>query len=423
MEIYCISLNHQNANVALREALAYSPENARIALARLGCGHNAVPKSIRELVILSTCNRVELYAVAGYPIYDQLESFLAETRAVPRESFSSALVRMQGEQAVAHLLHVAAGLQSIVLGEPQILGQVTSALGLAREQGASGKILNRLFQMAIHAGKRAHTETQISHNPASIASVAVRLISEVIPDLAASQIVVLGAGQMAELAVESLIKRGAENVQVVNRTIERAEAMALRWHGRAKTYEHLPETLENADILITSTGAPHTLIHADMVATALKARPQRPLVIMDIAVPRDVDADVGHLEGVHLYDMDALANNLKASLAKREREIPQVEGILAEEKARFMAFWSTLDVLPIIVAVRTKADHIRAQELAKTLQNFPGLSSDSEKKLEALTKAIVKKILHNPTVRLQAEANGPDAAEYASVARNLFGTD
>ncbi len=423
MELYCLSLNHQNASVALREALAYSPESARIALARLGCGHNDCPTPIRELVILSTCNRVELYAVAGSPIFEQLESFMAETRAMPREKFSSALERMQGEEAVAHLLQVAAGLKSIVLGEPQILGQVTGALGLAREQGASGKILNRLFQTAIHAGKRAHSESQISHNPASIASVAVKLVHRAIRDLSTAQIGVLGAGEMAELAVETLFKRGAEHVQVVNRTLERAEAMAERWHGEAKTYEHLPGAIADADILITSTGAPHTLIDSEMVADAMESRKQRPLVIMDIAVPRDVDAEVGDLEGVYLYDMDALAINLKASLAKREREVPQVEWILAEEQAKFMAFWNTLDVLPIIVAVRSEAERIREEELAKTLQHIPELPSDVEKQFEAMTKAIVKKILHNPTVRLQKEANGAHAAEYASVARNLFGTD
>jgi len=423
MDIYCLSLNHQNTSVAIREALAYSPENARIALARLGCGHNAQPNLIRELVILSTCNRVELYAVAGKPIYNELESFMSETRAVPREQFSTALERMQGEQAVEHLFRVAAGLHSIVLGEPQILGQVTTALGISREQGASGKILNRLFQAAIHAGKRAHSESQISHNPASIASVAVQLVHRSISDLSTAQIIVLGAGEMAELAVESLINRGAKHIQVVNRTLDRAEALAKRWHGGAKTYEQLPNVLMDADILITSTGAPHVLIHPEMVAEAMKSRQQAPLVIMDIAVPRDVDDGVGDLEGVFLYDMDTLASGLKDSLAKRQQEIPQVEVILQEEKERFMTFWHTLDVLPIIVAVRTEAERIREEELAKTMQNFPEISLHNEMHIEAMTKAIVKKILHNPTVRLQKEANGPDAVEYASVARNLFGTD
>jgi len=423
MEIYCLSLNYQNANVALREALAYSPENTRIALARLGCGHQACPGPIRELVILSTCNRVELYAVAATPIFDELEIFMAETRAVPREMFGPSLERLHGGGAVTHLLYVAAGLKSIVLGETQILGQVTQALGLAREQGASGKILNRLFQIAVHAGKRARTETQISHNPASIASVAVRLIHQEIPDLASAQIVVLGAGKMAELTVSALNKRGADRIQVVNRTLERAEIIAQRWHAEAKTYEQLPETLAGADILIASTSAPHTLIDKDMVDNSLASRPQRPLVMMDIAVPRDIDADVGDLEGVYLYDMDVLANSLETSLAKRAQEVPHVEQILAEEQQRFMNFMSTLDVLPIIVNMRTEADRIREIELAKTLRRFPEFSLHDEEELEAMTRAIVKKILHKPTIRLQKEANGPNAAEYASVARNLFGTD
>jgi glutamyl-tRNA reductase len=366
---------------------------------------------------------VEIYAVGSELSFPALENLLAETSDVATDEFSQHFYRLLDEEAVSHLMRVAAGLDSLVLGEPQILGQVTEAFTIARSQGTTGKILSRLFQNAIHAGKRARTETTISHNPASIASVAVMLISNVVPEIARSQILVLGAGEMAELSVESLIKRNASQICVVNRTLQKAQELARRWGAQAATYESLSKLLPEADVLISSTAAPHTLIHPSMVKSAMEQRPQRPLVIMDLAVPRDVDVQVAEIPGVSLYDLDALSTNLEESIAKRRAEVPKVEMILEYEKREFIKYLASLDVVPIIVSMRKQAHSIRAKELEKTIRRLPNLSPEAQETIELLTKSIVKKILHSPTIRLREEANGPNAADYANITRGLFGLD
>jgi glutamyl-tRNA reductase len=418
--IYCLGLNHKTANLALRERLAFPQHQLETSLARLGCGDNSSWKEIENIVILSTCNRVELYGIGTQPIFDKLETFLSEIQSIPTSEFSSELYKLVDEEAVQHLFNVAAGLDSMVIGEPQILGQVTEAYAVARKHGTIGKILSRLFQTAIRTGKRARTETTINHNPASIASVAANLISKTVPDLPAAKIMVLGAGEMAELAFESLRKRGAKSVLVVNRTLARAQELANRWGGQAAAFETLSEYLLDMDIVISSTGAPHTLIRPPMVAEVLKQRPQRPLVFMDIAVPRDVDTEVNNIPGVYLYDIDTLSNHPESNLAQREAEVPKVQAIVAEERKSFEEYLATLDVIPIIVNMRNQADSIRQEEIRKAIRRIPDLTPEMEDQIDALTKSIVNKILHSPTVRLRKEANGFDAADYANIARALF---
>lgn len=423
IHLLCIGINHQTANVDLREQLAFTPHRLNTSLARLGCGNGSCPSGIRELVILSTCNRVELYAVTHKARFDLLESFLSESQNIAVENFSSRLYRYENEQVVQHLFAVAAGLDSIVVGEPQILGQVTDAYSIARKQGSAGKILSRLFQTAIHAGKRTRTETTIGHKPSSIASVAVNRISESIPNLSQAQIMVLGAGEMAELAVEALRKRGTHHIWVVNRTLDRAQELARRWDGQAAALEMLLDLLPEMDVVITSTGAPHLIIHPPMVQKAMRHRPDRPLVLMDIAVPRDVDPLVGEISGVSLFDMDTLSDGLENGLARRQAEVPHVQEIVAEELAEFMDYLATLDIIPLIVEMRKQANAIRRAEIGKRLRSIPDLSPEAHSQIEALTKSIVNKILHSPTVRLRQEANGPNAGDYADITRSLFGLD
>lgn len=421
--ILCIGLSHQTARVAFREQLAFTPHRLETSLARLGCGSNGNLGEIREMVILSTCNRVEVYVTSSRACFDVLEDFLSDTQNIPIDQLAPLFYRLQGMEAVQHLLRVSAGLDSVVLGEPQILGQVTDAYSSAQRHGTAGKILSRLFQTAIQAGKRVRTETGISHNASSVASMAVKLISQSVPDIEAAKIMVLGAGEMAELAVEALRKRGASQIFVINRTLKRARELAHRWNGQAASLEMLLELLPDIDIVITSTGAPHTIVQASMVAKAMEKRPNRPLVLMDIAVPRDVDADVGEIPGVSLFDMDTLSEQLENSLAQREAEIPLVEEILAFELGCFMEYLATLDVVPLIVEMRQRADVIRQTELEKAIRRIPDLNPDVQQKIDALTKSIVNKIMHNPTIRLREEANGPNAVDYADVARGLFGLD
>ena len=421
--IHCLGLNHNTASVALRERLAFTRHRLQTALARVGCGNDPDWADIQELVILSTCNRVELYAVGSGLVSEKLESFLSETQNVPIVEFSESLYRLVDEEAISHLMRVASGLDSVVIGEPQILGQVTDAYAAAKQQGTVGKILSHLFRSAIHTGKRARNETTINHNPASIASVAVNLISEAVPNLSTAKIMVLGAGDMAELAVEALRKRGANDILVINRTLEKAQELAQRWAGRAAVLEMLLDHLPEMDIVITSTGAPHVVVWRPMVEDAMRLRPQKPLVLMDIAVPRDVDDEVKKIQGVQLYDIDSLSEILQTGLALRQAQIPKVEAILAEELAGFRAYLSSLDVLPIIIEMRKQADNIRQIEMQKSIRRMSDLTPEMEKQIEALTNAIVNKILHRPTSRLRGESHGPYAAEYASLTRDLFGLD
>lgn len=423
MHILCLGLNHTTANVELRECLAYTPYRLEAGLARLGCGTDVNWNNIKELVIISTCNRVELYAAATSPIFETLQAYLSETQDCPVSEFSGALYRLQDQDAIRHLFEVAAGLDSVVVGEPQILGQVTDAYAAARRHGTAGKLLSRLFQSAIHAGKRARSETGISHNPASIASIAVNIIAGKVPDLAEAKVLVLGAGEMAELAVESLRKRGTKSIWVINRTLQHAQELADRWDGRADALERLPDHLPEMDVVITSTGAPHIVVRQAMVEEAMAGRAGRPLVIMDIAVPRDVEAQVKDVDGVHLYDMDTLSQRLEISLAQREAEIPKVEAILSQEQVAFQEYLAALDVIPIIVELRSQVDSIRQEEVSKAMRRMPDLTPQMEQQIDALTKAIVNKILHSPTARLREEAGGLNAADYASIARGLFGLD
>ncbi len=424
MHITCLGLNHTTTPISLRERLAFNEENIRAALARLGCGgwHDIVPAGyVAELVIISTCNRIELYVVSSAVIFTELEIFLSDARGVEREELHPHLYRFKDMDAVRHLFKVAAGLDSLVIGEPQILGQITRALELARGQNAAGPVLNRLFQAAIHAGKRARTETTISRNPVSVSSLAASLAERVVHPIAEAQIVILGAGEMAELAVEALRKRGAQRILVVNRTIERARALGQRWGAQAATFEHLDDALGSADILISSTGAPHIIISAGMVEQAMQTRAHRPLVLIDIAVPRDIDPETAHLQHVRLYDMDHLNDQLEHSLAERMAQVPQVKAILEDESAEFGVYMKSLEMLPLIADIHQQAESIRRVELERTLRRLPDLTDEERARIEILTQSLVKKLLDSPTNRLRAEAACPHAPEYATVARTLFG--
>jgi glutamyl-tRNA reductase len=433
VHILCVGLNHQTASVALRERLAFSTHRLEQALTRSIEGNESGPGEIEELVILSTCNRVEVYAVSQQPAFDLLEAFLSEPQNIPAcelspgelspGELSPSLYHLIDGDAIKHLFRVAAGLDSLVIGEPQILGQVAQAYEAAKQNGSAGKILSQLFQAAIRAGKRTHTETTISRNPASIASVAVHLMSETVPDLPTARVLVLGAGEMAELSVESLRKRGVKDITVVNRTLEKAQELARRWDGQAGALYMLPEYLPDMDIVISSTGAPHTIIQREMVQKAIRERPHRPIVFMDIAVPRDVDEGVRDLAGVRLFDMDKLSENLHTSLAQRQSQVPLVEAILAEEQAAFEAYLAALHVVPIIVEIREQANSIRQNEVEKALRRMPHLTPEMERQIEALTISIVNKILHNPTSRLREEAQSPEAGNYADITRYLFGLE
>ncbi|MDI6696073.1 MAG: glutamyl-tRNA reductase [Anaerolineales bacterium] len=418
MHIFCLGVNHTTASLALREKLSFDEESAHAALTRLSRGEG-FPQP-HEMVIVSTCNRIELYAAAVEPNFDALETFLAEARGVAVEAFRDHVYRYVDEKAVSHLFRVASGLDSMVLGEPQILGQITHSLELALDAGVCGTLLSRLFRSAIHAGKRARTETAISRNPASVPSLAAWLAAREVKNISLAQVVVVGAGEMAELAVEALRKRGASQITVVNRTLTRAQSLAARWQAKAATFEQLEELLLEAEVVITSTSAPHVILHASQMRRIMSKRHRPSITMIDIAAPRDVEPAVGKVPGVKLYDLDQLQHQVQHLLAERAAAAPQVEAILAEEKAQFLQYFNSLNMLPLITELRQQADAIRQYELERTLRRLPDLTQVERERIEAMTHALVNKLLEAPTLRLRMEANCPHASEYATAVRTLF---
>ncbi|MFZ6029910.1 MAG: glutamyl-tRNA reductase [Chloroflexota bacterium] len=419
MHIYAVSLNHRVTPLHLRERFAF--DEAAICTALSHTTGRSGDSPFAETVVLSTCNRTEIYAASERPEIEALVSFLAAQRAVQPKDICPYLVAWVDADAARHLFQVTAGLDSLVLGEPQILGQVTRAFELARGAGAAGGVLARLFQAAIHAGKRARAETGISRNPASVASLAANLCERHLASLGSARVAVIGAGEMAELSIEALRKRGVQSICVVNRTFERARALAERWQAEVVAFDALGAAVSDADILIASTGSPHAIVSAEMVAAAMRRRPERPLVLIDIAVPRDIAPDVAALPGVSLFDLDQLNANLEQSLAERQSEVPHVQAILEEEIGRFLDVLQTQAMLPLIANLRQRAEAIRRTELARTLRSLPGLTDAEQKRIDAMTQALVKKLLDAPTQRLRQEANCPHAPAYATVARTLFG--
>lgn len=418
MLILCLGMNHTTAGLTLRERLTFTEDQAKEALAEV---RDREWNTLKELAILSTCNRVELYAASEHAGFDALEEFLSRKQAVERQDVHSRLYRYADEAAVEHLFRVAGGLDSLVVGEHQILGQVAAAQELAVQAQTAGPVLSGLFQAAVRCGKRVRSETAIGQNPASIASAAVHLAAQTVPGIRGARVGVLGAGEMAERVVEAVRKRGGRHIWVVNRSLRRARALAERWDGKADGLDALPEMLRRVDILITSTGAPETLLHTVQVQACLAERQGRPLVIIDIALPRDVEAGVGQLPGVQLFNLDQLQEHLDDYLKRRLQEVPRVEAIIAEEMRYYVEYLRTMEVNPIIAELRQRAEAIRQAELEKTLRRLPELTDEERRHVEALTQALVKKLLHEPTTRLRSEAGAGRAPAAAAAARRLFG--
>ena len=427
MRILCLGISHHTAPVALRERLHFPTAALPAALARLA-EHAEPVVGVDELVILSTCNRLELYAVVpeappasqtSRPT-DRLLGFLEATRGVPRAEYASHLYHVNDADAVAHLCRVAAGLDSMILGEPQILGQVTQAYQVAAAHGTAGPILSGLFRTAIRAGKRARTDTAIGRNPATLSSVAVKLATQAAGDLAAQRVLVVGAGEMAALAVEALRARGVTHLTVINRTRTRAAQLAQRWGARTLPYEHLAEALAEADLVLTSTDAPNAVISAALARAALQQRAERPVVFIDLAVPRDVDPEVRRLPNVRYYDIDDLAASLNGALAERQQEVPRVEAIVVEEARACLDWLNGLAVAPLIAGLRAKAEALRRAEVEKTLRRLPQLDEAERRQIEALTEALINKLLHVPIQRLKAESQQGSPGAYAAAVRELF---
>lgn len=417
MHLAVLGINHKTAPVELREKVSLDEAGCAALTARL-----LDVEAITELVPLSTCNRTELYAVASRPGAGRREILeaLAEVTATDRRELEDCVYFHEGEQAVNHLYRVAGSLDSMVVGEAQILGQIKEAYESSHERESTSILLNRLFRDALGVGKRIRTETKIGENPVSVSSIAVEMAKKIFEDLTGKTVLLIGAGEMTELTATYLIDEGIANILVSNRTIERAQSMARRFDGRAVPFESLADYLPLSDILISSTGAPHYVIRKGQVERAMRMRRNQPIFFIDIAVPRDVDPGVNDVYNAFLYDIDDLNEVAAANAGAREKEARKAEGIIVQEVENFIHWMSSLEVVPTITALREMGEEIKQLELERVIGKLGSLSDDDRKRIEAMASGIVNKILHGPTVELKQAANERGGYLYIESMRRLF---
>ncbi len=422
MRIQCLGLSHQTAPLGLLERASMDDHSLAEALSRVSSNSQTTAGRLNpmELVILSTCNRVELYAAAPEPVFDQLEGLLLARRPAEGLALRPHMYWLADEDAISHLFKVAAGLDSLAVGEPQILGQVARALSEANEAGAAGNVLNRLFRAAISAGKRVRTETELGQQARSIPTLAARLAARLSPDLSMAEITLLGAGAMAQQTLAALRKRGGRRFVVINRTLERAQKLARRWQGAAYTLAALPEMLQQTDILIASISSPQVLVDPGLVERALRQRAGRSLLILDIAMPRAVDPQVGLLPGIRLHDLESLGRALADLHSQAELEFLRAEAILQCAQTDLLKELAALRVVPVIVELREHLERIRREELEKSLRKMKGLGPVEREHIVRMTHSIVNKFLHPPTARLRQAAVEPGMQDYLKVTRELF---
>ncbi|HEU4565940.1 MAG TPA: glutamyl-tRNA reductase [Gemmatimonadaceae bacterium] len=411
MALTVAGVNHTTAPLDIRERLHASGEAARALLARVREDAGA-----REAVILSTCNRTELYLVEGErDATPAVWTALSERLGQPAERFG--YVRRERE-AVAHLYRVASGLDSMILGEAQIQGQVRDAWEASR--AASGVVLNRLFQSALLVASRVRTETAVARGAASVSSAAVQLAKKIFGSLVGRRAMVLGAGEMAELALECLVNEGVRAAIVANRTYARAQELAERHGATAMTYEECWSGLADVDVLICSTAAPHAVVGRDHIAPALDSRGDRPLCVLDIALPRDVEPVVSELDNVYLYDLDDLRAVAAASIERRRQELPSAEQLIGGEVEMYWTWLAGLSAVPVLKTFRARMDRLREDELAHLLRRHPELSPEERQAVEHFSRALMNKFLHEPSVRLRAAAANGQGLAAVDTLRYLF---
>ncbi|MGA2191772.1 MAG: glutamyl-tRNA reductase [Nitrospirota bacterium] len=418
MEIVVVGLSHKTASVEVREKLSFPEARLPDALCCLGR-----LEPVNENVILSTCNRVESYAVvkdAEQGIVG-IRDFFLDYHQLKDDVYRESLYAFHGREAVRHIFRVAASLDSMMVGEPQILGQLKDSFDHALESRTTGVVMNRLMKKSISVAKRIRTETKIAESAVSISFAAVELARKIFGRLDGKSVMLAGAGEMAELAAKHLVNNGVKTVMVANRTHERAVALAQEFEGRAVKYEDLAAEMVHADILIASTGAPHYILSQGDMAKAIKERKNRPVFLIDIAVPRNLDPDINKIDNVYLYDIDDLQSVVESNIKERHREAELAEEIIEEEIDTFLAWLRSIDVVPTIVAIREKAEAIRLAELERTLPRLGELNEKQKKSIEGMTQAIVNKLLHSPLVALKDSAGNPEGSSHIETARVLFG--
>jgi glutamyl-tRNA reductase len=408
MHIILIGISHKTAPVAVRERFAFSQDELADALPRFG----------GAAVLLSTCNRAEVYLAVHHPIAaSSVIALLRELKGadVPDEAF----YHLEDREAARHLFRVAAGIESMVLGEAEILGQVRGAFSAATAANTHNAVLSQLFHEAIRIGRRARNETHIGRHAVSVSSTAVALAKRTLGDLSSSTVLVVSAGEAGKLAARNLAKHGASRVLVTSRNRDRARALADDLGGDLVAFDKLAAAMGEADIVISSSAAPGFLIGPGEVRRALASRDGRPLLLIDIAVPRDIDPEVRALPRVHLYDIDDLQAAVEENLNSRRQEVAKVERIIDEGLARFTGWLRERGVVPTVAALRERADTLREAELERTLRRLPDLTQKERAAVQAMANALVKKLLHDPIGRLK----GPDGERYVGSLRELFALD
>lgn len=419
-DILLLGLNHKTAPVELRECIAFSTDDTNDALETL-----KTTSDISEVLLFSTCNRVEVLLVTKNKTdaVEAVKRFLSEFKKVPVYDFENNLYIHTGDDAVRHVYRVASSLDSMMVGEPQILGQIKEAYHIAALKKTPGVILNRLLPRAFLVAKRVRTETGIGDHAVSISYAAIELGRKIFDTLENKKVLLIGAGEMAELAVEHLQRNNAGDIFVANRTFERGVALAGQFNGNAIRFEEIPNYLQQVDVIISSTGAPDYVITRNQVKGIMNSRRNRPIFFIDIAVPRDIDPQINRLSNAYVYDIDDLKGIVEENLAERNKEAMKGERIVDEAVISFRHWYESLAITPTIVALRQKVDTIAKAEVNKTLKSLDHLSENDSKAIDRMANAIVNKILHDPTLFLKNNGYQGDKSVSLDITRRLFNLD
>ncbi len=418
-ELLLLGTSHKTAPLALRERVALPDRRAERFMREL-----AEHPEIREAVVLSTCNRTELYVVVGDPVEAETTvlGMLARQASLRPTELLDGIYSQRNCDAARHLYRVTSGLESMIVGEAEVQGQVKRAYEAALSARTTGPLTNKLFRAALATGKRVRTETAIGAGGASIASVAVEAARSALGELASRHVLIIGAGETAELTARALSEQGVSTMFVANRRRERAIALAQRFGGETIAFDGLPGELERADIVVASTSSPHAIVGAEELAMVMTARGRRPLLLFDLAVPRDIDPDCASLPNVTLVDIDGLQAQVARTHHERRIEARRAEGIVEEEIQAFAGWLGTLEVLPTIAALREQADRLVEELLLENAQRWEGLTERDRERVEAMLRAAVKRLLHEPTQRLRALDTDRRHARL-SLLRELFGLE
>ncbi|MBA3637851.1 MAG: glutamyl-tRNA reductase [Acidobacteriota bacterium] len=416
VRLFAIGVNHRTAPVEVRERVDFAREGLEAALAGL-----AARNAVREMAVLSTCNRAEVYAAADSDdAVEKVARFFGEYHGVSPTDLHSHLYVHRGADAARHLFRVAAGLDSLVVGEPQILGQVKAAYTVASEQHYTGTVLNRLFHLAFAAGKRVRAETGLGEGAVSVSYAAISLARKIFGDLSRLQILILGSGEMGKLTATHLRSQGVAGITIASRTRSTAERLAQQIGASACDWSELEAALIQADIVVTATGAPTVVLTRADLEPVMKTRRERPLFVIDIAVPRDVDPAAGALDDVFLYNVDDLRGIVESNLEKRSAELSRADAIVSSEAAKFAAWLQSREIIPTVVALRDRFESIRRAELNRLQPKLTSLPPEAQAQVDHITRLIVEKLLLTPTEQLKAVSDDSLAATYSDALNRLF---